>query len=89
MWAQPGISNLLLIEALVTDTPLQTVISTWAGETRYGELKKKVAASVSQMFSEFQERLAKVFLLLGMGEDYANEVASAKLLEVQKVVHLR
>ena len=94
MWAQPGISNLLLIEALVTDTPLQTVISTWAGETRYGELKKKVAASVSQMLSEFQERLAKisdeeVFLLLGMGEDYANEVASAKLLEVQKAVHLR
>ena len=46
------------------------------------------------MLSEFQERLAKisdeeVFLLLGMGEDYANEVASAKLLEVQKVVHLR
>ncbi len=40
MFNQPGISNLLQIDALVTDTPLQDVISTWAGETRYGELKK-------------------------------------------------
>ena len=36
MFVQPGISNLLQIEALVTDTPLQDVIATWAGETRYG-----------------------------------------------------
>ena len=33
MWAQPGVSNLLQIEALVTDTPLQDVIAAWAGET--------------------------------------------------------
>lgn len=94
MWAQPGISNLLQIEALVTDTPLQDVISTWAGETRYGELKKKVASSVSQMLEDFQNRLAKisdeeVLLLLELGEEYANEVANKKLFEVQKAVHLR
>ena len=94
MWAQPGISNLLQIEALVTDTPLQDVISTWSGETRYGELKKKVASSVSQMLEDFQNRLAKisdeeVLLLLELGEEYANEVANKKLFEVQKAVHLR
>lgn len=94
MWAQPGISNLLQIEALVTDTPLQDVISTWAGETRYGELKKKVASSVSQMLEGFQKRLAEisdeeVVLLLELGEEYAREVANKKLFETQKAVHLR
>jgi tryptophanyl-tRNA synthetase len=94
MWAQPGISNLLQIEALITGVPLQDVISTWAGETRYGDLKKKVASSVSGMLSEFQEKLAKisdqqVYELFEVGEKYANEVANAKLAEVQKAFGLR
>lgn len=94
MFNQPGISNLLQIEALVTNTPLQDVIATWAGETHYGDLKKKVAESVSTMLSIFQEKLAtisdeEVYELLEAGERYANEVANKKLLEVQKAFHLR
>lgn len=94
MWSQPGISNLLQIEALVTDAPLQDVIATWTGETRYGELKKKVASSVSEMLTIFQSRLKdisdeEVLALLENGEKYANEVANAKLLEVQKAFNLR
>ena len=94
MFVQPGISNLLQIEALVTDTPLQDVIATWAGETRYGELKKKVASSVSQMLEVFQARLSEVtddevYALLEEGEKYANEVANKKLFEVQKAFCLR
>lgn len=94
MWGQPGISNLLQIEALITDTPLQDVISTWAGQTSYGELKRKVASSVSAMLSEFQEKLEnipdeEVYKLLEKGEKYANEVAGKKLYEVQKAFHLR
>ena len=94
MWAQPGISNLLQIEALVTNVPLQDVIATWAGETHYGDLKKKVAASVSGMLSEFQEKLAKisdeqVYDLFEAGEKYANKVANAKLAEAQKAFGLR
>ncbi len=94
MFNQPGISNLLLIEALVTGVPLQEVIVTWAGETRYGELKKKVAESVSEMLTTFQAKLAeisdeKVYELLEKGEEYANKVANAKLLEAQKAFKLR
>lgn len=94
MWSQPGISNLLQIEALVTDTPLQDVISTWAGETKYGDLKKKVASSVSEMLTVFQARLAEisdddVLMLLELGEQYANGVANAKLYEAQKAFGLR
>ena len=94
MFNQPGISNLLTIEALVTDTPLQDVILRWTGETRYGELKKKVAESVSVMLADFQEKLAQisdadVILLLEAGEKYANEVADKKLFEAQKAFRLR
>lgn len=94
MWNQPGISNLLQIEALVTGVPLQDVIATWAGETKYGDLKKKVAASVSGMLTEFQEKLAlvtdaQVLELFEIGEKYANEVANRKLMEVQKKFGLR
>ncbi len=94
MWGQPGISNLLQIEALVTDAPLQDVIATWAGQTRYGDLKKKVAESVSEMLTIFQAELAKisderVYELLEDGEEYANRVANAKLLEAQRAFGLR
>ena len=94
MFNQPGISNLLQIEALVTDTPLQDVIATWAGETHYGDLKQKVASSVSAMLTDFQAKMAEikdedVIALLEKGEKYANEVANKKLFEVQKAFNLR
>lgn len=94
MFNQPGISNLLQIEALVNDIPLGEVTARWNGETRYGELKKNVAESVSKMLIDFQAKLAdisdeRVYQLLEGGEKYANEIANAKLSEVQKAVGLR
>lgn len=91
---QPGISNLLQIEALVNDIPLQDVVSAWAGETSYGKLKEKVAKSVLEMLTDFQEKSSnildeEVLHLLKMGEVYANTVANEKLLEVQKAFGLR
>ncbi len=94
MFNQPGISNLLQIEALSTDTPLEEVVAKWNGETRYGELKKKVAESVATMLESFQKRLAEipdeeVYALFEQGEAYANEVANRKLKEVQEAFGLR
>lgn len=94
MWSQPGISNLLQIEALVTNVPLAEVTAAWAGETSYGDLKKQVAGSVANMLMDFQTKLAQiddqiVYELLEKGEKYANHVAGAKLLEVQTVFGLR
>ncbi len=94
MFNQPGISNLLVIESQLSNVPLEDVIATWAGETRYGDLKQKVASSVSGFLSEFQSRLAsisdgEVYELLAKGEAYANDVANKKLLEVQKAFKLR
>ncbi len=94
MWRQPGVSNLMLIESLIQDEPLQDVISSWSGETRYGELKKKVAESVASLLTDFQSKLEQIsddeiLNLLEEGESYANKVANSKLLEVQKVFGLR
>ena len=91
---RPGISNLLYIEALTTNTPLSEVVEKWQGTTRYGELKKQVANSASEMLVEFQKRMdqisdEQVLELLEEGEKYANHIANAKLLEVQKAVGLR
>ncbi len=94
MFNQPGISNLLQIESLINDKPLQDVISTWAGETRYGDLKKQVASSVSSFLSDLQENVAAIsdemiYELFEVGEDYANSVADKKLLKLQKALNLR
>lgn len=91
---QPGISNLLQIEALINDRPLQDVIGEWAGETHYGDLKKKVAESVQKLLIEFQGRLEQISDeeiegLLARGENYANEVSKEKLQQVQKAFGLR
>ena len=91
---QPGISNLLQIESSVSNVPLQDVISTWAGETHYGDLKKKVASSVSGMLEEFQAKMANisdedVLKLLEAGEAYANKISKETLLRAQKAFGLR
>ncbi len=94
MWNQPGISNLLQIESILENTPLEDVINAWAGITQYGELKKQVAASVKSELASFQSRLknitdAEVLALFQTGETYANQVANAKLLEAQRAFRLR
>ena len=94
MASQPGISNLLQIEALLNNRPLHEVVEEWEGKTSYGDFKKKVAESVAKTLEDFQARMAeipdeRVLDLLKQGEAHANEVANAKLLEAQKAVGLR
>lgn len=91
---RPGISNLLQIEALVNDRPLEEVVSEWRGKSRYGDLKKQVAASVEKLLTDFQADLTKIDdsgldQLLADGEAYANQIANQKLAEVYTKVGLR
>lgn len=94
MFNQPGISNLMQIEALIHNRPLQDVIGEWSGQTQYGALKQKVATSVSDMLTELQARLktisdAEVLTILETGEKYANQVANQKIHAVQTAIGLR
>lgn len=91
---QPGISNLMQIEALINNRDLQDVISDFAGKTQYGDLKKQVADSVFHFLSDFQEKVAQISdeeveKILEDGEKFANEVSREKLYEIQKAVGLR
>lgn len=91
---QPGISNLLTIEALLNNRDIQDVIADWAGQTSYGDLKRKVADTVEHFLADFQEKVAsitdeQVEQVLTKGEQYANTVANAKLALVQKAVGLQ
>lgn len=90
---QPGISNLMQIEALINNRELQDVISDFAGQTMYGDLKKQVADSVFHFLSDFQEKVAQIIdadveKILEDGEKFANEVSREKLRQIQKVVGL-
>ena len=91
---QPGISNLLQIEALVNDVPLGEVVREWRGKSRYGDLKKQVSESVKALLTNFQQNLANISDdmvkdLLPAGEKYANEVANKKLADVYAKIGLR
>ncbi len=91
---QPGISNLMQIEALINNRELQDVISDFAGQTMYGDLKKQVANSVFHFLSDFQEKVAQISdedveKILEDGENYAREVSNEKLHLIQKAVGLR
>lgn len=90
---QPGISNLLQIEALASDVPLDEVVREWQGKTRYGDLKKQVAESVKVLLMNFQQNLAQISdgavkNLLPEGEKYANEIANQKLADVYTKIGL-
>lgn len=94
MQKQPGVSNLLMIEALINNKPLEEVIAQFDGQTRYGDLKKQVAESVSNFLTSFQAKVASISdedveKVLEKGEAYANEVANKKLYEIQKQVGVR
>ena len=94
MKERPGISNLLQILSLLSDTPQAAVIAEWSGKTSYGELKKAVAVVVSQFLNDFQTRLASVdstalVAKLESDEAIVRTVANATLLRAQRAVGLR
>lgn len=91
---QPGISNLLQIEALLTAETLEAVIERRAGQESYGDFKKDVAERVREFLTDFQARLAevddvKVLSKLETSEEAMNKQANATLLRVQQAVGLR
>ena len=94
MFNQPGISNLLSILALTTGDTLESVSARYAGETNYGDFKRKVAEAVELFLADFQVKVAQtpdqeILAAFTRGESYANEIAKTKLLDAQRAVGLR
>ncbi len=91
---QPGISNLLQIYALLTDTTLDEVAKRYEGQTSYGELKRDVSDAVKRFLTTFQTNLKavdekKLLDRLESSEKAMNEIANQTLNKVQKTIGLR
>ncbi len=92
--AQPGISNLIDLLALLKGVDKQQIIDQYQGQTMYGPLKTEVADVVAQFLTDFQAKLAAVddsglLAKLESDERLMSEQATATLLKVQKAVGLR
>ena len=91
---QPGITNLLQIYELLSGKSHTEVLKEWVGNSRYGDLKSKVAEHVSQFLENFQSKLAKIddaqlLTKLESSEKAMNIQSNKTLLKVQKAVGLR
>lgn len=90
---QPGISNLLQIEAIIKGVKIEEVTKEWQDREKYGVLKKTVGATVSEFLTKIQEEIAKiedekVIELLEVGEEWARGVAGKKLAEIKAAIGL-
>ena len=91
---QPGITNLLVLLALLEGKTQEEVNQEFVGQTQYGELKKRVADAVEKTLAELQEAYknvdeAKLKEKLEESEEQMREIANQTLLKVQKAVGLR
>jgi tryptophanyl-tRNA synthetase len=91
---QPGVSNLILIYALMKGLTPEEAAKEFAGESQYGAFKQKVADSVSAFLSEFQARFAEtseqaITDKLLESEQEMNKAAGQTLSRLQKAVGLR
>jgi tryptophanyl-tRNA synthetase len=92
--AQPGVSNLLQMLALLETRPQSEVNAEWEGKSSYGDLKKATALAVESFLSTFQAKLSLInetdlMAKLETDEAAMNNVANTTLLRVQKAVGLR
>ncbi len=91
---QPGISNLLQINALLSNTPLDDTIKKWQKQTNYRDLKQATADLVATSLNDLQKRLHEVneqdlFAKLEQDESLMHQVAADKLQIVLTAVGMR
>lgn len=92
--SQPGISNLLELLALFSNSPLEDVRTEFEGQEQYGPLKEAVSQSINEFLENFRTSMSSIDQTviqqkLDQSEQAMNQQANAKLLEVQKAVGLR
>ena len=86
--AKPGVSNLLSIQSAVTGTPIDALVSGYAGRG-YGDLKAETAEAVVAYVTPIQRRVADLLAdptelqaVLDKGADRARQVAAETLQRV-------
>ncbi len=94
MDAKPGVSNLLVIHSVLSGTPVEELVASFAGRG-YGDLKKEVAEVVVERLLPFQQRMAELLddpaeldRILADGAERAREVAMTTMARVRDRVGL-
>lgn len=92
--AQPGITNLLQMLALLTGRDQAHINADWEGKERYGDLKKAVAEAVETTLVRFQKTYhevdeARLMKKLEDSETTMSSIANTTLLRAQQAVGLR
>jgi tryptophanyl-tRNA synthetase len=89
---KPGVANLLTIAAQLTGTGMDDLVASYAGRG-YGDLKKDVAAAVTDFVTGFRERTARYLddvealdAVLSRGAERARAVAGQTLATVYDLV---
>ena len=91
---QPGITNLLQLLSLLTDTPQAEVNATWEGQSQYGPLKNAVADAVAWFLQNFSDRYTQLsddelITVMTRHEAAMADIANATLHRAQVAVGLR
>lgn len=90
---KPGISNLLTIEAALTDTSIDSLVAKYEG-VNYGDFKASVAAAVTTHLAPIQERYKELLdseeldLILDKGAEKANFLANKTLKKMENAMGL-
>lgn len=91
---QPGITNLLQILALLTNSTQSAINNAWVGKNKYGELKSIVAAEVEIFLANLQININSlvekdILDVVAKNEACMNQIASDNIYKVQKSIGLR
>ncbi|KAB2861141.1 MAG: tryptophan--tRNA ligase, partial [Exiguobacterium chiriqhucha] len=90
---KPGISNLLEIYSLSTDTPIDDLVERYK-DSNYGTFKQDVAEAVVAMLEPIQNRYhelvdsAELDAILDAGREKAEAVANKNLAKIEKAMGL-
>jgi tryptophanyl-tRNA synthetase len=88
---QPGISNLLTIQSVLTDEPIDSIVARYEGKG-YGELKKEIGQTVFDFLTDLQAKYKTIMenkvidQVLKDGAEKANYIANKKIRKVYKKV---
>jgi tryptophanyl-tRNA synthetase len=91
---QPGITNLLQLNYLLSGNTKDEVVNRWVGETMYGPLKQETAELVADFLNTIQTNISSIYdeqveSVLARGEEKARVYANQTLTKVQKKLGLK
>lgn len=89
--SQPGLANLLTIQSVLTNEPIEDIVKRYEGKG-YGELKKEIGQTVFDFLTDLQAKYKKIIesnvidQILEEGAKKASYVANEKIRKVYKKI---